>query len=199
MIYLDTLMLDVKYTNNEWNYAKYFITNNHMAPLITNTSYVRIGLYAIASQNGSNDTEIRFDDMFFGVVDNETENNPPAAPTISGQKSGKTGENYAYTFTSTDLDGDDLYYWIQWEDGCPNVEWIGPYKSGEPVVLNHSWETRGTYEIKATVRDTHNATSDWATLEVSMPKSYGSHNIIYHMLERLVDWFVDTLTALKQN
>ncbi|KAA0001587.1 MAG: hypothetical protein FE048_05275, partial [Thermoplasmata archaeon] len=50
-------------------------------------------------------------------------NNPPDAPSIIGPTEGKIRTEYEYTFVATDPDGDDVYYWIQWGEGCPVVEW----------------------------------------------------------------------------
>jgi hypothetical protein len=101
----------------------------------------------------------------------ETENNPPGTPTITGTTEGKIGTEYEYTFVSIDPDGDDLYYWVQWGEGCPSVEWIGPYKSGEEITMNNTWANKGDYSISVKARDTSDAESDWGTLEVHMPKT----------------------------
>ena len=52
----------------------------------------------------------------------------PSAPQISGPASGKTGEEYDYTFMSIDPTDDDVFYYIVWGDGEVE-EWIGPYNA----------------------------------------------------------------------
>jgi len=60
----------------------------------------------------------------------ETEDNtPPDAPEIDGPTSGAAGTSYEYTFTTTDPDDHDVYYYIEWGDG-EIEDWIGPYESG---------------------------------------------------------------------
>ncbi len=113
-------------------------------------------------------------------------NYPPMTPIIIGPTSGKVGEEYEYAFVTTDPDGDDVYYWIQWGEGCPTVEWIGPYVSGEEVRLTNSWDTKGSYTIQIKARDIHNAESDWGELEVSMPKNYD--NPLSTLIEKLLGW-----------
>jgi parallel beta-helix repeat protein len=110
-------------------------------------------------------------------------NYPPMIPIITGPTSGKAGEEYEYTFVTSDPDGDEVYYWIQWGEGCPTVEWIGPYDSGEEVTLTNSWPSKGTYTIQIKAKDTHGSESFWGELEVSMPKTY----------ENPVWTFIDTL------
>jgi len=98
-------------------------------------------------------------------------NAPPNPPIIDGPNSGKPETLYTYTFTSTDLDGDDIAeYIINWGDGL-NETITGPFIYGIPQTKNHTWDEEGTYTIKAKAIDTNGAESDWASLEVSMPKS----------------------------
>jgi hypothetical protein len=80
------------------------------------------------------------------------ENQPPANPTIKGPTWGLGGKIYKFTFVSADPDGHDLYYKVDWDDGS-NTGWIGPYTSGEQIALNHSWNKKGEYLIKAWAKD----------------------------------------------
>ncbi len=47
--------------------------------------------------------------------------------------------------------------------------WIGPFPSGQQQTVNHTWNKKGTYTIKAKARDSHEQESDWGTLSVTMP------------------------------
>jgi len=95
----------------------------------------------------------------------------PNTPSITGPQRGTPGEEYEYTLLATDANGDDIYYYIDWGYYQSVGEWIGPYASGEPVTVNHTWDEKGTYIIKAKAKDVYDLESDWATLEVSMPKT----------------------------
>jgi hypothetical protein len=106
-------------------------------------------------------------DYTFTIVE---DNLPPTIPTISGQSSGKPGTAYDYKFQSTDPNGDDLYYCIDWDDDTGEI-FIGPYTSGEEVTETHTWESEGDYTLKVKSKDVHDAESDWATLSISMPKN----------------------------
>ena len=113
-----------------------------------------------------------FDDYTEGPIwrFNTGNNSSPSPPVIDGPVSGKIREKHEYTFNATDPDGDDVYYWIDWDDGQVE-EWIGPYESGEEVTLNHTWYKKGIYTIRAKAKDIHGDESEWATLEVTMPVS----------------------------
>jgi hypothetical protein len=98
-------------------------------------------------------------------------NHPPDTPSIIGEANGKTGEEYEYCLDyAYDPDGDALFVWWDWGDGT-DTSWLGPYDSDEPMCATHSWSEEGTYTIKAKLKDPYDTESDWATLEVSMPKS----------------------------
>jgi len=97
-------------------------------------------------------------------------NSPPSPPVINGSTKGKFDVGYNFTFVSTDPDGDDVYYWVEWGDGCPSSGWLGPYPSGQMIMVNHTFP-RGTWTISCQAKDVYNATSDWGTLKVTMPLS----------------------------
>lgn len=82
-------------------------------------------------------------------------NQPPGQPKISGPKSGEIGVEYEYTFVAKDIDGDDIYYYVDWGDGTFE-DWFGPYVSNEEVSKTHTWNSKSVYEITAKAKDIHN-------------------------------------------
>ncbi len=90
----------------------------------------------------------------FGTSDQ----NAPEAPDISGEIEGEAGVEYEYTFCSIDPNGDDVYYYVDWGDG-EFTDWIGPFASGEEVVISHTWDEQDTYTIKAKAKDIFDAES----------------------------------------
>jgi len=92
------------------------------------------------------------------------------APNIDGPTSGKVRKEQVYKFYSMDPDGDNVSYCIDWGDNSSEV-CIGPFPSGTEQTSSHTWDEEGTYIIRAKARDIHGAESDWASLEVSMPKN----------------------------
>ena len=113
-------------------------------------------------------------------------NMPPNKPTITGDAKGKPGEEYQYNVTTTDIDSNDVYYYVNWSDNSTN-QLIGPYHSGEQVILNHTWSEKGTYLIKVKARDIYGSESDYATLEIKMPKT--STSLFYQFLVRNFEFF----------
>ena len=120
------------------------------------------------------------------LLEGAYENTPPNKPTISGPTKGKPGESYDYTFSTIDPDGDDVYYWIEWFEGCPSVYWDGPHSSGAEIVKSNTWENRGTYIITVKAKDEHGAESIWSDpLTISMPKNriLNSNPLLLQFLE----------------
>jgi hypothetical protein len=123
---------------------------------------------------------------------------PPQVPEISGTVNGKPKIEYEYTFVSENPSRNDLFYYIDWGDGTVD-EWIGSYCSGEEIIVNHSWGEKGSFTVKAKVKDTKGLESDWGTLEVTMPK--GTLYIpsqFFELLERLMERFPHTFPTLRQ-
>ncbi len=87
---------------------------------------------------------------------------PPNKPnTPSGPANGKTRTEYTYSVSTTDLDGDDLYYLIDWDDGTYSG-WKGPFASGTTGLAAHKWNNQGKYQIKVKARDTYGVESEWS-------------------------------------
>ncbi|MCX6670917.1 MAG: hypothetical protein NTX92_03220, partial [Euryarchaeota archaeon] len=95
---------------------------------------------------------------------------PPNTPTITGPAEGKPDTAYLYKLTTIDLDGDMVYYYIDWGDDQVS-EWVGPYNSGATATVTHQWTEEGTYTVQAKAKDTQGIESGWTTLEVTMPVS----------------------------
>ena len=111
-------------------------------------------------------------------------NDPPEIPTIEGPPKGKAGIEYEYDFCSSDPDGDDIYYFIDWGDGTVE-DWFGPFPSNTCITEKHTWATDGTYTIKCKARDTNQAESDYGRLNVQMPHTY-TRNIIFQTILQMI-------------
>jgi hypothetical protein len=106
----------------------------------------------------------------FTVTLNKISNTPPTSPDINGPTTCRVKEEKTYTIQSTDTNGDDLYYYIDWDDKTDPI-WLGPYSSGDLITIKHTWDTIGNYKIRAKAKDSFNAAeSDWSTLEVTTSK-----------------------------
>jgi hypothetical protein len=88
---------------------------------------------------------------------------------------------------SSDPEGTPVWYYIEWGDGT-NSGWIGPYTSGHEIIVNHTWNKRGTYTIQAKAKDGYGAESGWGTLSVKMPIN---NNAVYSPLLQLLERFLE--------
>ena len=61
-------------------------------------------------------------------------------------------KQYTYTSSTTDPDGDDIYYLFDWGDGTTSG-WLGPYSSGQTGTASHTWTELGEYYVRARARD----------------------------------------------
>jgi len=122
------------------------------------------------------------------IVSDKVINYPPLAPTITGKVNGKPAKEYEYKFMSTDPEGNNINYCIDWGDNSSEII-IGPYLSGDDASATHVWSEKGNYAIKAKARDVYGAESEWATLTVSMPKDKGINLIFTEFLQKLFQHF----------
>ena len=107
-------------------------------------------------------------------------NNPPNKPFLEGPSKGKPGECYDFTFSATDPENNNVFYYIDWGDG-EKKDWFGPYVSGHEETLSHSWESRGMFTVRVKAKDVYGNESEWSSLEVKMPKgkSFGFYSLFY--------------------
>jgi len=110
---------------------------------------------------------------YLGIANNTA----PAKPTITGPAKGKVGVKYDYTVKATDAENQQVDYFIDWGDGN-TTGWLGPYDSSEQITVNHTWQTKATFTVKAKAKDILDAESQWATLDVKMPIIPGKSRII---------------------
>lgn len=129
------------------------------------------------------------------------ENEKPTDVNIKGPKYGFGGVDYEFTFVSTDSDGHDLYYRIDWDDGN-DTGYIGPYSSGETITLIHSWKNKGKYCIKAWAKDTLEDESGQTNFYLNIltnANKVKSVNLIFDkILEKTMERYSNILPILRQ-
>ena len=86
---------------------------------------------------------------------------PPNPPLITGPTRGNPGARYNFSFTTTDYEQDEVYYWIEWGD-TTSSGWIGPYPSGSTAVLNQTYSELGKYDITAKAKDSNGNEGYWS-------------------------------------
>jgi len=105
-------------------------------------------------------------------------NTEPNAPEINGPSGGVTGEELTYNFSTQDAEGDNVSYWVDWND-TTTPEWTGPFAHDEEITLTHTWGENGTYLIKAKVKDIFNEESDWEVFEVTIIENHPPNSPSY--------------------
>jgi hypothetical protein len=121
------------------------------------------------------------------------ENNPPTTPAIAGEKNGKTGQTYVYSFQASDPEGDDIFYYIDWGDGSSSG-WLGPYPSNHEFTVSHSWDSKGTYDVQAKAKDEKNLQGDWGTFRITMPLNDGCA-ILFALIQNLYHAIIPQIFA----
>ncbi len=118
-------------------------------------------------------------------------NKPPDKPIIKGKIIIHGPGPYDYKFKAVDPNGDDIRYFIDWDDG--HCEWTDYYGSGEEVIINHTFEQIQTARIRARANDTYGALGPWGYLQwskssvktITMPRSKAvSNSLLLRFLER---------------
>jgi len=151
--------------------------------------YVEYGTYTISAEKAEPDYyfyywdstgNITFDDIYAQstTVDIQGDgfiiayfvlNEPPDIPSRPyGPISGEINVEYAYSTSTTDVNGGDVYYKWDWGDGSYS-DWLGPYNSGDTCQAKHKWTGPREYQIKVKAKDEYDAETDWSeALTVTM-------------------------------
>jgi len=123
--------------------------------------------------------------------DEPTENQAPNKPSRpSGPAKGKAGEEYTYSSSTSDSDGDQVWYMWDFGDG-KSSGWLGPYNSGETCEASHVWSEKDDYQIKVKAKDEYGKESAWSDpFGISMPKNKQFINpLLQHILTLLIERF----------
>jgi hypothetical protein len=122
-----------------------------------------------------------------------TDNTPPEAPVITGPTEGTPGVSYLYNIVTTDPQGQEIRYWIDWGDNTSSG-WLGPYVSGTEIHVNHAWSAEGDYTIRAKAKDIMDMEGEWGNFTVAMPFDFGvgmtqqqqsqQSSLLYQLLNR---------------
>jgi PKD repeat protein len=133
------------------------------------------------------------------IINEYSDNSPPNIPILVGMTNCKIGVGYEYCIeNATDPDNDTLYVIWEWGDNNQS-SWKGPYQPGEDICDIHSWDNEGLYIIKAKLRDSKGAESDWGILEVSIPKGkdFSLFRIFFDFLVENFPIFADLFYLFK--
>ena len=150
------------------------------------------GGFIVAGRNGmsySKDADATL--TKFAPFDNEQPDKPDKP---AGKTRIKLDTEYTYKTSTSDLDGDQLYYKWNWGDGNESG-WLGPYNSGDDCEASHIWIESGNYSIIVMAKDTNGGESEWSEPLNINPRTRASHDIL---LLRLLERFQSVYQFIQQ-
>ena len=86
------------------------------------------------------------------VATDNGENQPPNPPIIDGPTNCKVGKDITYTIFASDINGDDVQYYVDMGDGTV-FNWSGCIPQENHLTVYYEWKNEGNYTITAKARD----------------------------------------------
>jgi hypothetical protein len=153
--------------------------------LLWNTTQYPNGEYTLVIEALDRDGHVCIDSCNFQINNyiEQLVNNAPMRPDRPfGKVYNRMGHDYSYTTSTTDPDGNLVYYRWDWGDG--NISgWLGPYHSGVNCEAHHTWIMVGAYTIMVKAKDGYGIESVWsAPLSVTIPYSYNPIRVFLDLL-----------------
>jgi len=155
------------------------------------------GEYKLLIEAFDSDNNLGYDSSDWFTIKNHEEppeNNPPDKPDKpSGPINGEYDKEYQYTTSTTDPEGNQVWYKWYWNDKINETSvWLGPYDSGDTCEASHTWEEEGEYSIRVKAKDVYGDESPWSDpLTVTMPKVK-----IFNQIPRILIWLFERFPFL---
>ena len=148
--------------------------------------YTEIGNYTVTLTVTDNTSNTSSDNTFAWIQET---NSPPNKPNIDGPTRGVSNEYYEYTFNTVDPDGNQIWYFVDWDDNM-YTGWLGPYSSGTTITAGHAWYTypipHATFTIKCKAKDVYGEESEWGEFNVEIPRNkIATNSLFLKFLEHL--------------
>jgi hypothetical protein len=118
----------------------------------------------------------------------------PEPPTITGPTMGKSGKEYTYAIVTTDPEGDEVSYYIDWGDGADSG-WTRYRQSGSPLNTSHIWARMGIFSVRVKAKDIYGAESNWTTLRVTIPKNRVFNLWLHDIFKKLLHECFQTILS----
>lgn len=119
-------------------------------------------------------------DLFQGFLVFEN-NSQPFKPNITGPNSGKPSTEYDFTFNSTDPDGDDIRFIIEWGDNKSNTtDFVA---SGTYKTVSHIWDAEDTYYITTRAEDSLGNIGPPTIKQITIPRNNAINNFFLRFLQ----------------
>jgi hypothetical protein len=139
----------------------------------------------------------------------EVPNDPPLRPAQpEGPEEGKPDTDYQFSSSTTDPEGDQIWYKWSWGDGQESI-WLGPYSSGDTCQATHQWDERGSYSVKVKAKDDSGEESTWSpALQIGIKQKTKSKEYInsfidnllekFPRLEKIIQFIIEILTSIQK-
>jgi len=116
-------------------------------------------------------------------ITNYLENSPPSNPVLTAPDSATKNSKFVIKATSTDPEGDQIYYRFKIEEDSPPRSWKGPYNSGYQFKLNvRLIGYSGDLIIGFQAKDSNNAESEWSyhtiTYSRERPRTFAFEHLL---------------------
>ena len=150
--------------------------------------YTDLGNFTVVFTVTDNTSNISSDTSWAWILIEEV-NYPPDKPSIEGPLRWPAGIEVCFTFHSTDPNGDNVMYIIDWCDNSINETEY--YPSCTPVEVCHTWEDMNKYIMRAKAVDILGNESDWAIFEVTISRNRATYNLLFL-------WFLERFPILER-
>jgi len=124
-------------------------------------TYEIIGNYTVKLNVTDSENITTNDTTWVNIRDYNNQPYDPAKP--SGPIICKKGKNYDYSTSTTDPNGDSVYYKWDWGDGTYS-DWLGPYNSGQTFVICNNWSQWGLYKVRVKAKDVYGGEGNWSDM-----------------------------------
>ena len=89
-------------------------------------------------------------------------NNAPETPMVPfGPAFVEMGVEYVYTSSTVDVDGDQIRFRFDWDDGNFS-DWSEFVASNTSISMSHSWATVSTFGVRVIAQDENGSNSSWS-------------------------------------
>ncbi|RJQ35293.1 hypothetical protein C4556_00600 [Candidatus Parcubacteria bacterium] len=132
------------------------------------------GLGILSSNGGPYQLSVPAQSVPFSIISTYALGQPPSAPVVSALSGGDSpdstqcvaGSSYGLTIQSTDPDGQQIRYYIDW-NGDGFVDQIAPSSgyvaSGTSIAVSRTYSTGGNHSIRVQATDESGLSSAWTT------------------------------------
>ena len=188
---INGLTVGAAFSKNMWLHQRDFTTSDPIAMYGSSSLYGDEGITTIPVIYGDPNLILFSPEWTEPVavdsVIDESDNAQPLAPTITGPSVGKKGTSCTFSFVTTDPDGDDISYYVDWGDGATE-DWDGPYASGKGSSASHAWSTDGVFNVKVKARDSNGLEGPWGVHQISMPRAKVA-NLVLEIIKMILQRF----------